>query len=81
MRKGQQSLIIKAMNNGYSEACIKVLSDETMTLSTLNTLYVDLWFFKDRDEGWVENLLLLIVSAVGLLTCINSIKVIPLYLF
>lgn len=54
MRKGQQSLIIKAMNNRYSEACIKVLSDETMTLSTLNVLYDDLWIFKDRDEEWVE---------------------------
>lgn len=54
MRKGQQSLIIKAMNNKYSEACIKVLSDETMTLSTLNILYDDLWIFKDRDEEWVE---------------------------
>lgn len=54
MRKGQQSLIIKAMNNRYSEACIKVLSDETMTLSALNILYDDLWIFKDRNEEWVE---------------------------
>lgn len=54
MRKGQRQLIEKARKNGYSEGYISILSREDLTIRQLESVYNELWEFKNKDREWAE---------------------------